>query len=33
MELAWERGEILHSTSGLGYLSRDERALEGERVF
>lgn len=31
--MVWERGEILHSASGLGYLSREERALEGERIF
>lgn len=31
--MVWERDEILHSTSELGYLSREERALEGERVF
>lgn len=31
--MVWERGKILHSTAGLGYLSREECALEGERFF
>lgn len=33
MEMVWERDEILHSTSELGYFSRAVRALEGERFF
>lgn len=33
MEMVWERGEILHSTSELGHLSREERAFEGKRGF
>lgn len=33
MEMVWERSGILHSTSELGYFSKAERALEGERGF